>query len=63
MVHYGKKLVAVEAVELALDHARIKRALAETATFMRYSSQIGLESADPLLGSVLQYVSILFLLM
>ncbi|HHX02434.1 MAG TPA: hypothetical protein GX739_07200 [Firmicutes bacterium] len=62
MVHYGKKLVAVEAVELALDHARIKRALAETATFMRYSSQIGLESADPLLGSVLQYVSILFLL-
>lgn len=29
---------------------------------MRYSSRIGLESADPIMGSILQYISILFLL-
>jgi len=62
MVYYGKKLAAVKVEELSCTHYDIKAALAETAVFMRHSSRIGLETTDPVMGSVLQYASILFLL-
>lgn len=62
LVYFGRRLASVEAEALASFNAKLKTALGETTTFMRYSSRIGLESADPIMGSILQYISILFLL-
>ena len=62
IVHFCRKLAAVDAGGWKLADRRIKEALTKTKAFMRHSSQVGLESVDPILGSLLEYVSILFLL-
>lgn len=62
LVELAGKLAAVQELHRTYDAPRVTNALKRAKGFQRIASTIGLESADPILGSLLQYLSIYFLL-
>lgn len=64
LLYWGKKLNLIEAHELSRMQSKLRPAISKVASYWRVTSIIGLDSAypaDPIVGTLLQYISIYFL--